>query len=107
MPIDSSIEGINGFIPLIQLKKLLQSDDKIYYIYTDESISHTISYLVSWGMPSDPDGTSRNHCQSGSAILISKLKTCTNAEKCLKSIAAKIAARRVLFGEDDEFAHVP
>ena len=111
MPIDSSREGINGFIPLIQLKKLLQSDDKIYYIYTDESISHTISYLVSWGMPSDPDGTSRNHCQSGSAILISKLKICTNPEKCIKSIstkiAAKIAARRVFFGDDDEFAHVP
>ena len=106
MPIDSSTEGLNGFIPLIQLKKLLESDHKIYYIYTDESISHTTSYLVSWGMPSDPDGTSRNHCQCGSAILISKLKICTNPEKCLKSIAAKISARRVFFG-DDEFAHGP
>jgi hypothetical protein len=56
----------SGYIPIIQLKKLLQSDDKIYYVYKDYFMSHTIDYLGSWG--GYPDRRSTNHCQNGSSI---------------------------------------
>jgi len=98
MTIDSS--GLNGFIPLIQLKKLLQSDHKIYYIVTNDSISHTINYQHSWQRLNGGNvvGTiSANDCQYGSSILISNLKICKNQEKCLKSISFLLEETSRLF----------
>lgn len=94
MAIDS--KGMNGFIPLIQLKKLLQSKHKIYYIETSDFISHSINYEHSWqrihGGPLV--GTlSANHCQNGSAIITYNLKICKNSERCIKSLSAKIQER--------------
>ena len=94
MAIDS--KGMNGFIPLIQLKKLLQSKHKIYYIDTSDFISHSINYEHSWqrirGGP--VVGTlSANHCQHGSAIMTYNLRICKNPERCIKSLSAKIQER--------------
>jgi hypothetical protein len=88
----------SGYIPLIQLKKLLQSYDKIYYVYKDYFMSHTIDYLRSWG--GYPDRRSTNHCQNGSSIQSLTLKVCNNTEKCLKSLSNKTRESRILFSEE-------
>ena len=88
----------SGYIPLIQLKKLLQSYDKIYYVYNDYFMSHTIDYSSSWG--GYPDTTSTNHCQNGSSIQSLTLKVCNNTEKCLKSLSNKTRESRILFSEE-------
>ena len=89
-------KGSNGFIPLIQLEKLLKSDNKIYYIYPylDEDgvpkmITHSIGWKVAYG-PSQNIGramVSANHCQYGSSILVYTLKLCKDPERCIKSLA--------------------
>ena len=94
IPIDD--KGLNGFIPLIQLEKLLKSDNKIYYIYPylDEDgvpkmITHSIGWKVAYG-PSQNIGramVSANHCQYGSSILVYTLKLCKDPERCIKSLA--------------------
>jgi hypothetical protein len=104
MAIDS--EGMNGFIPLIQLEKLLQSKHKIYYIDTGNFISHSTNYEHSWqrihGGP--VVGTlSANHCQHGSAIMTYNLKICKDPEKCIKSLSTKIQERARMF----EFENYP
>ena len=96
MTIDS--QGFNGFIPLIQLKKLLQSKHKIYYIETSGYFSHSINYQHSWyrihNPGSPPFGTmSSNDCQFGSGITTYNLKICKNPERCIKSLSAKIQER--------------
>ena len=88
-----------GYIPLIQLKKLLQSYDKIYYVYKDYFMSHTIDYLGSW-WGGYPDTTSTNHCQNGSNIQSLTLKVCSNPEKCFKSLSNKTRESRILFSEE-------
>jgi hypothetical protein len=87
-----------GYIPLIQLKKLLQSYDKIYYVYKDYFMSHTIDYLGSWG--GYPDRTSTNHCQNGTSIQSLTLKVCNNTEKCFKSLSNKTRESLILFSEE-------
>ena len=87
-----------GFLPLIQLKKILQSYDKIYYIYPDKFISHTINYLRSWG--GNLDIPSRYYCQNGSYIYTLTLKVCSNTEKCFKSLSNKRRESRIIFSEE-------
>ena len=94
IPIDD--KGLNGFIPLIQLEKLLKSDNKIYYIYPylDEDgvpkmITHSIGWKVAYGPPQNIGRAmvSANHCQYGSSILVYTLKLCKDPERCIKSLA--------------------
>ena len=97
-------KGLNGFIPLIQLKKLLQSEHKIYYLDTNDSMSHTINYEHSWQRLNGGPvvGTiSSNDCQYGSTILISNLKICRNQEQCLKSLQFIGEEYARLFENDD------
>ena len=87
---------IHGFIPLIQIKKLLQSKHKIYYIETSGYFSHSINYEHSWQRINGGPlvGTiSSNHCQYGSGITTYNLRICKNPERCIKSLSAKIQER--------------
>lgn len=96
--------GLNGFIPLIQLKKLLQSEHKIYYLDTNDSMSHTINYEHSWQRLNGGPviGTiSSNDCQYGSSILITNLKICRNPEQCLKSLEFITEEHRRLFENNE------
>jgi hypothetical protein len=89
---------IHAFIPLIQIKKLLQSKHKIYYIETSGYFSHSINYDNSWyrilnpGTPPYPTIGS-NHCQYGTGITTYNLRICKNPERCIKSLSAKIQER--------------
>ena len=94
IPIDD--KGLNGFIPLIQLEKLLKSDNKIYYIYpylgedgVQKMITHSIGWKVAYGPPQNIGRAmvSANHCQYGSSILVYTLKLCKDPERCIKSLA--------------------
>jgi ankyrin repeat protein len=85
-------EGLTGFVPLIQIRKLLSSNHKVYYIYpmiengTQKMISHTVSWQNAYGPPGNVDYYGANHCQSGSNILIYTLKVCRDPERCVRSI---------------------
>jgi hypothetical protein len=90
VPINDS--GLNGFIPLIQLRTLLRSNNRIYYIYpfleadgTQKMITHTASWQNAYS--SNPNYVSANHCQAGSNILVYTLKLCREPERCVRSIA--------------------
>ena len=82
------IDGLNGFIPLIQVMKLLGSNDRIYYIYpdNDKDITHSISWVNAFGSTEHTDWIGTNHCQRGSNLLVYKLKICRDPEMCVKSI---------------------
>ena len=94
IPIDD--KGTNGFIPLIQLEKLLESDNKIYYIYpylgedgVQKMITHSIGWKVAYGPPKNIGRAmvSANHCQYGSNILVYTLKLCRDQVRCIRSLA--------------------
>ena len=84
-------EGLNGFIPLNQIRSILSSDNKVYYIYpflqngSQKMITHSVSWQNSYGPLSQRDFVSANHCQSGSSILIYNLKVCKDSERCVRS----------------------
>jgi hypothetical protein len=88
VPINDS--GLNGFIPLIQLRTLLINNNRIYYIYpmiengTQKMITHTASWQNAYS--SNPNWVSANHCQAGSSILVYTLKLCRNPERCIRSM---------------------
>jgi hypothetical protein len=90
-------EGLTGFVPLIQIRKLLSSNHKVYYIYpmiengTQKMISHTVSWQNAYGPPQNRNNISANHCQAGSNILIYTLKVCRDPERCVKSIISQPA----------------
>ena len=85
-------EGLTGFVPLNQIRKLLSSSYKVYYIYpmlengTQKMISHTVSWQNAFGPAENRNFVNANHCQSGSNILIYTLKVCRDPERCVRSI---------------------
>ena len=80
-------DGLNGFIHLSQMRRLLQSDNRIYYVYpdNDKDITHSAAWVNVFG--TNPNWVSANHCQVGSKLLVYKLKICTDPERCLRSLA--------------------
>lgn len=64
--------NIDSFIPLIQVRKIIGSDDRIYYIYLDNQneITHSISWTNAFGPTEHRDWLSANHCQIGSNLLV-------------------------------------
>ena len=80
-------DGLNGFIHLSQITRLLQSDNRIYYVYPDND--KDITYSANWdnAFGTNPNWVSANHCQVGSKLLVYKLKICTDPERCLRSLA--------------------
>jgi hypothetical protein len=91
LKIPISSEGLNAFIPVTQIKALLNQDNKIYYIVpkledgVQKMITHTVSWQNSYGPPQYRNFVSANHCQSGSSILVYDLQICKNPSKCVKS----------------------
>ena len=87
IPLNS--DGLNGFVPLIQLKKLLLSSNKIFYIYPylENGVQKIITHSTTWknAYGPEPDWISANHCQSGSSILVYTLKLCRDPVRCIKS----------------------
>jgi surface protein len=83
-----NIDGLNGFIPLIQVRKIIGSNDRIYYIYLDiqNQITHSISWTNAFGSREERDWVNANHCQVGSNLLVYKLKVCRDPEMCVRSI---------------------
>jgi len=85
-------EGLTGFLPLTQIRKLLSSNHKVYYIYpmiengSPKMISHTVSWKLAYGFPTNQDFWGANHCQGGTNILIYTLKVCRDPERCVRSI---------------------
>jgi hypothetical protein len=86
-------EGLLGFIPLIQIRKILVSEYRVYYInpLLDENgnqkmITHTVTWQNSYGPRLNMNYQSANHCQRGSNILIYTLKVCRDPERCILSI---------------------
>jgi hypothetical protein len=79
-------DGLNGFIHLSEVEKLLRSNNRIYYLYRDEDkdISHSMFWDNVFG-PSQ-NWISANHCQRGSNVLVFKLKICRDPERCLRSL---------------------
>ena len=84
--------GLNGFISLIQIIKLIRVQNKIFYIYPyledgiQKMITHSASWQNSFGPSSNRNYVSANHCQSGSNILVYTLKICTDPERCVRSV---------------------
>lgn len=85
-------EGLTGFLPLTQIRKLLSSNHKVYYIYpmiengSQKMISHTVSWKLAYGFPTNQDFWGANHCQEGTNILIYTLKVCRDPERCVRSV---------------------
>lgn len=86
-------DGLTGFVPLIQVQKILQSNYKIYYINpmldrdgTQKMITHTATWQNSYGPIESINYLSANHCQAGSNILVYNLKVCRDPERCIRSI---------------------
>lgn len=80
-------DGLNGFIHLSKIRRLLQSDNRIYYVYPDNDKDITNSSTWDNAFGPYPDWVAANHCQAGTKILVYKLKICTDPERCLKSLA--------------------
>lgn len=81
-------DGLNGFIHLSQVIRLLESDNRIYYVYpdNDKDITHSISWKNAFGPDHLRNWISANHCQLGSKLLVYKLKICRDPERCLRSL---------------------
>ena len=79
-------DGLNGFIHLSEVRKLLRSNNRIYYLYLDEDkdITHSMFWDNVFG--TSQNWISANHCQVGSKILVFKLKICRDPERCLRSL---------------------
>ena len=86
-----NMEGLNGFIPLNQIRSILTTNNKVYYIYpflvngVQKMITHSVSWQNSYGPQYQRDFVSANHCQGGSSILIYNLKVCRDPELCARS----------------------
>ena len=79
--------GLNAFIPLVQLQKILKRNHKIYYIEFEKDITHSIGWKNSHGPSRYANWVSANHCQAGSNILVYTLKVCRDPERCIKSLS--------------------
>ena len=79
--------GLNAFIPLIQLKKILKRNHKIYYIEFEKDITHSIGWKNSFGPSRHANWVGANHCQGGSNILLYTLKVCRDPVRCIKSLS--------------------
>ena len=79
--------GLNAFIPLVQLKKILKRNHKIYYIEFEKDITHSIGWKNSFGPSRYANWVSANHCQGGSNILVYTLKVCRDPVRCIKSLS--------------------
>jgi len=79
-------DGLNGFIHLSEVRKLLRSNNRIYYLYLDEdkNITHSMFWDNVFGY--NRDFVAANHCQLGSKVLVFKLKICRDPERCLRSL---------------------
>ena len=81
-------DGLNGFISLYQLIRLLNNDSIIYYIIPQlenreqKMITKSATFLNKYSKY--PYYVSANHCQDGSNILIYDLKIC-GGDKCVIS----------------------
>lgn len=91
IPIDRS--GMNGFVPLNKIRKVLEKNYRIYYIVPSESepgIQKMVNYSITWQNAYGPENrrnyVSANHCQEGSNILIFDIKVCKNPENCIISL---------------------
>ena len=107
-------DGLNGFIHLSQVRRLLESDNRIYYVYPDDiDITHSISWVNAFGPDHQRNWVSANHCQVGSKLLIYKLKICRDPERCLTSSPPRVTSvrtaptRRVLSEDFDRVASSP
>ena len=79
--------GLNAFIPLIQLKKILKRNHKIYYIEFEKDITHSIGWKNSFGPSRHANWVGANHCQGKSNILVYTLKVCRDPVRCIKSLS--------------------
>ena len=93
--------GLNAFIPLVQLKKILKRNHKIYYIEFEKDITHSISWKNSFGPSRHANWVSANHCQGGSNILVYTLKVCRDPVRCIKSLSEW--GRPAATSEDDMY----
>ena len=78
---------LNAFIPLVQLKKILKRNHKIYYIEFEKDITHSIGWKNSFGPSRHANWVGANHCQGGSNILLYTLKVCRDPVRCIKSLS--------------------
>jgi hypothetical protein len=79
-------DGMIGYIRLIELRALLDSNHKIYYLYSDGTVSHSITWGNSRRFGNLHTRNAGSNCNNGSQIFVYKLKLCRNEERCLKSI---------------------
>ena len=79
--------GLNAFIPLVQLKKILKRNHKIYYIEFEKDITHSIGWKNSFGPSRHANWVGANHCQGKSNILVYTLKVCRDPVRCIKSLS--------------------
>ena len=79
-------DGMMGYIPLIELQTLLNRDHKIYYLYSDKTVTHSTSWVNSRRFGNRDMRTGVSNCDDESQIFVYKLKICRNEERCLKSL---------------------
>jgi hypothetical protein len=79
-------DGMIGYIRLIELRTLLASNHKIYYLYSDGTVSHSITWGNSRRFGNLHTRNAGSNCNNGSQIFVYKLKLCRNEERCLKSL---------------------
>ena len=91
----------NVFIPLVQLKKILKRNHKIYYIEFDKDITHSIGWKNSFGPSRHANWVSANHCQGASNIFVYTLKVCRDPVRCIKSLSEW--GRPAATSEDDMY----
>ena len=96
--------GLNAFIPLIQLKKILKRNHKIYYIEFEKDITHSIGWKNSFGPSRHANWVGANHCQGGSNILLYTLKVCRDPVRCIKSLSewGRVHTNEPLDDEEDD-----
>ena len=106
-------DGLNGFVPLIQIKKILESNHRIYYINpmldsdgTQKNITHSVTWQNSYGPRSNRNYVSANHCQAGSSILIYTLKICKDPERCVRSLKNNIISGENLYNDSNSSSYV-
>ena len=93
--------GLNAFIPLVQLKKILKRNHKIYYIEFEKDITHSIGWKNSFGPSRHANWVGANHCQGKSNILVYTLKVCRDPVRCIKSLSEW--GRPAATSEDDMY----
>jgi uncharacterized protein YjbI with pentapeptide repeats len=68
------IGGTNIFIDIKEINSLLNSSNRVYYVYPEKEITHSISWNNKFG--EDPNYVSSYHCQYGSNLPVYTLKVC-------------------------------